>query len=296
MVTVERVVAIADATGAKRCVVCGAHSDDTVDLEFAASDAVIDASSSKLVGRAARACHACNRRQEEAKRYGQRAVLASMFAMPVVALAVALLADRDDVVGAGIGAALGFVIVAVVGKVVARRRARLVPLLLLGADEESMMVQVNGREALPGDAPSAPRPPRVSHGLVWIAMILVTIAVCGVASTGALSPRRVLVIDSPRDAVRVVIDGDAPMNIAAGGRFNLKIRSGQHRYRVDYVDIGASETGTFEVGVMKDTLITTDESACYLVWVTKRGEAVGHGTGRVRWTPLEDAKSSQRCE
>jgi hypothetical protein len=271
---------------------------------------MLDEDASKLVGRTVRACRSCEQRQIDAKRYARRPVLAAILAMPAVALASGLLARRPDAFGAIAGAIVALVVASMVVRIVMRRRAARAPLLLIGADHDSMLVQMNApassaarsgyREAavVPQEkgSPLSARPPCSSFAMPWAAGLMGSLAVCGIASTGALSPVRVLVVDSPNDEVRVSIDDGKKILIAAGGRAVSRVRSARHTYRVEYVATGHVATGTFEVEIFNDTLLTTDETQCYMVWVAQGARAQAHGEGRIRWTPVENARASERCQ
>lgn len=308
MATLERALSVADAFTTTRCVVCGALAEGNIELEPVAG-VPLDEDASKLVGRLARSCRACEQEQLDAKRYAARAVYGAIFAVPAIALAGGVVARRPDGLAAAAAALAAFVGAVGFVRIVLRRRARRAPLLLIGADDDSMLVQVNAPAPSPARSgyrepasPTAargstvkPLPPRSSYALAWAAALMASLGVCGLASAGALAPTRVLVVDSPSAAVKVTIDDVQTIDLAAGGRSVSRIRSGTHRYRVQYLPTDRIIMGTFDVAVFEDTLLTTDATQCYMVWVAQGSRATEHGEGPVRWTSVGDARSSERC-
>jgi hypothetical protein len=306
--SVERAIDLGEAAVAERCTVCEAVAERSICLEAAAGIA-LGRDASKLDGRTVRACRSCEQKQADTKKYGNRIMMAAMLSMPIVTLGLGFAFRRPDGFATTGGAILALFVARLVIRIIERRRARTIPLLVLGADGDDVLVQVNApsvleqvsgyrdaaRETHHDKEIARPSPPRASLGLVRAGSLMLTFAAGAVGWSGAFESTHTLVIDSPHDAVTITIDNGAPIALAAGGRSISRISSGTHTYRAVFGDRDRFEDGTFEVSIYDDTLITTDPAQCYFVWVSKGSHAIPHGTGWIRWSRIQNARGSERC-
>jgi hypothetical protein len=306
MATVARILET-DELGGERCVACGAPGE--IHVELRTPEGVAEPRPERDLR--ARLCRSCAQAQDDASRIGSRLVYAIVAMAPVAGLATGLVAGHRDGIAVTVAVLSGLVAARLMIASIKRARARKTRVLLLEAEGDRVVLQLSipdaadapvggyraaAREGIAGDEPVTPLPPRTAFGLAWYGGLLVCIAVLGAAWNGAFARAGTLVIDSPRDAVRVSIDGDT-IELAAGGNATRTLRAGVHGYRVEYLATGHEVHGSFDVPVGRGTLLTTDPAQCYRIWTSspKTKTAVNENE-TVRWANLLDVKMAARIE
>lgn len=311
---VARILGI-DELGGGPCVACGAPGDTSVDLRT--PEGVVVKSVGGLPD--ARLCHSCAQAQADAARIGSRLVYAVVAIAPVVGLVTGFVAGGSTSFASGaqhgvavaIAVLLGLVVARVMIGMIKRARARKTRVLLLEAEGDQVVLQLlvpDASESDPSvaayraparaergaDEPVTPLPPRAAFGLPWFGGLILCVPVVVAAWSGAFARTGTLVIDSPRDPVVVVIDGDS-VELAAGGSATRKVSPGTHTYRVEYRERGHAVSGSFDTSFGRGTLLTTDPTQCYRIWTSSPNAKTNvHENESVRWASLEDVKGSAR--
>ena len=219
---------------------------------------------------------------------------------------------RRDGVAVTAAVVVGLVVARFLLASIKRARARGTRVLLLEAERDRVVLQLlvpertklatvagyraSASEDLSVDERVTPLPPRTSFGLPWYGGLLLCVPVVAAAWNGAFTRDTTLVIDSPNDDVRVDID-DTTTELAMGGRATLTVRAGEHTYAVKYLVGGRTVRGSFDVSTGMSTLLTTDPSQCYRVWMTSATSAPNvHQNETVRWANLLDVRMANRSE
>lgn len=309
---VARILAL-DDLGAGPCVACGAPGDASVDLHT--PEGVVVASAGGLPS--ARLCRSCAQDQADAARIGSRLVYAVTALAPVVGLVTGIVvgASTSFASGAqhGIAVTIAVLIGLVVGRLmlgmITRARARRTRVLLLEAEGDQVVLQLSipdasaaavagyrapARAERGADEPVVPLPPRTAFGLPWFGGLILCVPVVVAAWSGAFARTGTLVIDSPSDAVVVIIDG-AAVELAAGGSATRTVSPGTHTYRVEYLQRGHFVSGSFDTSFGRGTLLTTDPTQCYRIWTSSPNTRTNvHENETVRWASLDDVKGSAR--
>jgi hypothetical protein len=314
MTSVARILGI-DELGAGPCVACGAPGDTSVDLRT--PEGVVEQRAASLP--MARLCHSCAEDQAHASRIGSRLVYAVAAIAPVVGSVTGFVVGASTSFTGGtrhgvavtIAVVLGLVVARVMIGVIKRARARKTRVLLLEAEGDEVVLQLSipdaSKAAVPGyraaaraergpDETVKPLPPRTAFGLPWLGGLIVCVPVVAAAWSGAFARTGTLVIDSPRDAVLVLIDGDA-VELAEGGSATRTLGPGTHTYSVEYRARGHTVRGTFSTSFGRGTLLTTDPAQCYRIWTSSPSAKTNvHENESVRWANLDDAKLSARSD
>lgn len=314
MTSVARILGI-DELGAGPCVACGAPGETSIDLRT--PEGVVEPRTNGLP--AARLCHSCAENQAEASRIGSRLVYAVVAIAPVVGMVTGYVvgASTSFSGGARHGVAvttavlLGLVIARVSIGTIKRARSRKTRVLLLEAEGDQVVLQLSipdaseatvagyraaARPERCGDETVKPLPPRTAFGLPWYGGLIVCVPVIVAAWSGTFARTGTLVIDSPRDAVLVMIDGDT-VELGEGGRATRTLGPGTHTYSVEYRERGRTVRGSFDTSFGRGTLLTTDPAQCYQVWTSSpRAKTNVHENESVRWANLEDVKLSARAD
>lgn len=312
MTFVARILGL-DDLGAGPCVACGAPGDASVDLHT--PEGVVVASAGGLPS--ARLCRSCAQEQADAARIGSRLVYAVIAFAPVVGVVTGLVVGASTSFASGaqhgvavtIAVLLGLVVARLMLGMIKRARARRTRVLLLEAEGDQVVLQLAipaasaaavagyrapARAERGADEPVTPLPPRTAFGLPWFGGLILCVPVVVAAWSGAFARTGSLVIDSPRDAVVVFVDGDT-VELAAGGSATRTVSPGAHTYRVEYRERGHFVSGSFDTSFGRGTLLTTDPSQCYRIWTTSPSAKTNvHANETVRWASLDDAKGATR--
>lgn len=312
MTFVARILGI-DELGGGPCLACGAPGDTSVDLRT--PEGVVVPSVGGLPG--ARLCRSCAQAQADAARIGSRLVYAVVAIAPAVGVVTGFVAGASTSFASGaqhgvavsIAVLLGLVVARVMIGMIKRARARKTRVLLLEAEGDQVVLQLFVPDASDAavaayraparaergpDEPVTPLPPRTAFGLPWFGGLILCVPVVVAAWSGAFARTGTLVIDSPRDSVVVVIDGES-VELAAGGSAMRKVSPGTHTYRVEYRERGYAVTGSFDTSFGRGMLLTTDPTQCYRIWTSSPNAKTNvHENESVRWASLEDVKGSTR--
>ena len=314
MASVARILGI-DELGAGPCVACGAPGETSVDLRT--PEGVVEPRADGLP--VARLCHSCAEDQADASRIGSRLVYAVVAVAPVVGVVTGFVVGGSTSFTGGarhgvavtIAVLLGLVVARVMIGMIKRTRARKTRVLLLEAEGDEVVLQLSipdaSKTAVAGyrsaaraergaDETVKPLPPRTAFGLPWFGGLIVCVPVVAAAWSGTFTRTGTLVIDSPRDAVLVVIDGDT-VELAEGGSATRTLGPGTHTYSVEYRERGHTVRGSFDTSFGRGTLLTTDPAQCYRIWTsTPSAKTNVHENESVRWANLTDVKLSARSD
>lgn len=310
--TVARILGI-DELSAGPCVACGAPGETYVELHT--PEGVNEPRADSMEG--ARLCRSCAQDQADASRIGSRLIYAVIAFAPLTGVAAGVVVGasmsgaggtRDGIV-VTIAVILGLGVASAMIRMIKRARSRKTRVLLLEAEGDRVVLQLSipdasdaavvgyraaARAETGADEPVTPLPPRTAFGLQWFGGLLLCVPVVAAAWSGAFTRTGTLVIDSPRDAVLVVIDGDT-FELAAGGRATRTVGPGTHLYSVEYRESGRTVRGSFDMSFGRGTLLTTDPEQCYRIWTrSPKAKTDVHENESVRWANLLDVKMSAR--
>lgn len=269
----------------ERCLVCGALARGTYSLDYAAGASTIDMS---VPLPDVPLCGPCLEAQQRAMGEGNRAILVSLFAPPLLVVAATILAPLGTpVVLLVLAVAALFAMRVFIGRV-ARRRAIASRVLFLDGAGDDVLLQLRvegGLEAPTGyrqlarerpnaigenEKDAAPRGPKVKATIGVVLSAMVTALATLVGWFGAYP---LVVFDNPTgEASTVTVDGVRRLSLPPGGKAILTLGYGTHK-----VSLSAKETRSFELDLRfgRNELVSQDDAQCYHVISRPVGRAVG---------------------